>query len=338
MAKKRLKAGKLDISFLDNLLQAIPLKDKRVIVGPRIGEDAAVIEIKDRYLVVGSDPITFVSEDIGYYAVHINANDIAVLGAVPKWFLATLLFPEKGSSHDTIEKIFQQIVRAAEPLHISLIGGHTEIVTGIDRPIVSGHMIGEAEKDLLVQTSGARPGDKLILTKGVCIEGASIIARERGKDLLKRGFPKKVLQKAKDLIYDPGISVVNEALIVTKKDGVTSMHDPTEGGLAMGCYEIARAADVGMIIFEENVPVLGEAKMLCREYGLDPLGTIASGALLLTVKADKFDDVLSVYEKNGISACLIGEITDKKRGVVLESGGRAKEMPSFERDEIGKIF
>ena len=338
MAKKRLKAGKLDISVLDHLLQTISSKDKRVVVGPRIGEDAAVIEMKDRYLVVSSDPITFVSEDIGYYAVHINANDIAVLGAVPKWFLATLLFPERGSSPDMIETIFQQIVRAAEPLHISLVGGHTEITTGIDRPIVSGHMIGEAEKDLLVQTSGAGPGDKLILTKGICIEGASIIAREKGKELLKKRFPEEVLQKAKDLVYEPGLSVVNEALMVTKKDGVTSMHDPTEGGLAMGCYEIARAADVGMVIFEENVPVLEEARMLCSEYGLDPLGTIASGALLLTVRADRSDDILSVYEKNGINACVIGEITDKKRGVILKNGKRAKEMPFFERDEIGKIF
>lgn len=333
-----LKVGKLDISLLDNLLKNLPLRDKRIKIGPKIGEDAAAIEMQDSYLVVTSDPIIFVSEDIGYYAVNINANDIASLGAVPKWFLATLLFPEKDSSKKLIKNIFSQIKEACEELNISLVGGHTEIVSGIEHPIISGHMIGEVDKELLVATSGAKPGNKIILTKGLCIEGVSIIAREKWKDLIDKGISVDFLEKAKNFIYYPGISVVKEALLATKEDGVTSMHDPTEGGFAMGCYEISKAADVGMIVFEENIPILEEAKILCQKYHLNPLGTFASGALLLTVEENKLDRVLSIFKKNDIIANLIGEIRNKKEGVVLENRRGKRKMPYFLRDEITKIF
>ncbi|HUU50001.1 MAG TPA: AIR synthase family protein [Nitrospinota bacterium] len=333
-----LKAGKLDISLLDNLLKNLTLRDRRIKIGPKIGVDAAAIEMQDSYLVVASDPIIFVSEDIGYYAVNINANDIAALGAVPKWFLATLLFPEKDSSKKFVQNIFSQIEEACEELNVSLIGGHTEIVSGINHPIISGHMIGEVDKELLVATSGTKPGDKIILTKGLCIEGVSIIAREKWKDLIDKGISEDFLEKAKNFIYNPGISVVKEALLVTKKDGITSMHDPTEGGFAMGCYEISKAADVGMVVFEENIPIMEEARILCQEYHLDPLGTFASGALLLTVEENKLDNVLSIFNKNGIIANLIGEIRDKKEGVVLRGRRGKRRMPYFHRDEITKIF
>lgn len=338
MSRGSFGIGKLDISFLDTLLKKLPLKDKRVKIGPKIGEDAAAIEMKDRYLVVAADPITFVSKDMGYYAVNINANDIAVSGAVPRWFLATLIFPEKGSSKRLIEDIFSQLREACRELNISLIGGHTEIVPGIERPLISGHMIGEVDKELLMATSGAGVGDKLVLTKGICLEGASIIAREMENDLIKRGISKRLLKRARNFIYEPGISIVKEALLVTKREGITSMHDPTEGGLAMGCYEMSRAADVGMIVFEENIPVLEEARILCEAYHLNPLGAFASGALLLSVKPKKLDTVLSLFLKNGIAASFIGEIRGKKEGVMLKGKRGKRKMPYFYADEVTRLF
>ena len=199
-----MKTGKLEIDVLKGLLEKYSILDPRVVIGPRIGEDAAVIDLgeeTDRYWVVTSDPITFTTEEIGYYGVVVNLNDIATMGAVPKWFSATLLFPER-SDLSLIEKVFSQIHDACHRFRISFIGGHTEVTPGIGRMILSGHMIGEVKKDRLVTTSGARAGDLLLLIKGVCIEGTSIMAREREAQLITKGFspPSSKRQRALFLI------------------------------------------------------------------------------------------------------------------------------------------
>ncbi len=81
--------------ILRRLLGQYPGGDRRVLIGPRFGEDAAVIDMGRNYLVAKSDPITFTADRLGWYAVNINANDIAVMGARPRWFLSVMLLPEK---------------------------------------------------------------------------------------------------------------------------------------------------------------------------------------------------------------------------------------------------
>ena len=202
-----MKAGKLDIGLLERLLKKYAISDPRVILGPRIGEDAAVIdpgEASGDYWVVTTDPITFTTQEIGYYGVVINMNDLATRGAVPKWFLVTLLFPETGSDVKGVEKVFCQIHDACQRFNISTIGGHTEVAPGISQVILSGNMIGEVAKERLVTTGGAEARDLLLLIKGACIEGTSIIAREKGPELLKQGFSPSFLRKAKNYIFHPG--------------------------------------------------------------------------------------------------------------------------------------
>src|SRR5207245_344 len=127
-------------------------------------------------------------------------------------------------------------------------------------------------------------GDTVLVTKGVPLEGASIIARERGEDAIRRGVPADVVARAREFLRRPGISVVPEARAACAAARVHAMHDPTEGGLATACWELAQAAGVGLRVDRERVPVLAEGRRLCEAFGLDPLGTIASGALLLTVR------------------------------------------------------
>ena len=172
-----LALGKPPPEVLARLFERFPVRDPRVVMGPRVGEDAAVLDAGDRYLVAKVDPITFVSDEIGWYAVHVNANDLAVRGARPAWFLMTLLLPEARASEAELEAIFTQVQEACRTLGVSLVGGHTEVTQGIDRPILAGAMLGEVEKDRLVTTAGARVGDAILLSKGVAIEGASILAR-----------------------------------------------------------------------------------------------------------------------------------------------------------------
>ncbi|MFQ6057674.1 MAG: AIR synthase family protein [Anaerolineae bacterium] len=329
--------GKLDMDLLMALLARYGSVNERVVVGPGIGEDAAVIDFGDRYLVAKTDPITFATDEIGWYAIHVNANDIAAMGAVPRWFLATILLPEGETDQQLVEGIFAQLSAACHELDISLCGGHTEITYGLDRPIVVGQMLGEVAKERLVTTAGAQAGDKVILTKGIAIEATSIMAREREGDLRSK-YPQALIDRCKGFLHDPGLSVVREAEIAVATGRVHAMHDPTEGGLATGLYELARAAGVGLMVRKEAIPILPETAMLCREFGLDPLGVIASGSLLITVPSADSARVVAALERAGIAAAVIGRVWEVGRGVKLEVDGELVDLPWFERDEIAKLF
>ncbi|MCK5426203.1 MAG: AIR synthase family protein [Thermodesulfovibrionia bacterium] len=332
-----LPVGKLPSDILARMLKTYTSLDERVQVGPSVGEDAAVIDMGDRYLLIKTDPITFVAEDIGTYTVRINANDIATMGGKPKWLLTSILLPEKHTTTELVEEIFQQLSYACKEIGVSLCGGHTEITAGIDKLIVVGAMLGEVEKDGLITTSGALAGDDILLTKAIAVEGTSIIARQKEKEL-KAIFDIDFVLRCKGFIESPGISIMKEAEIATRYGDIHSMHDPTEGGLATGLYEIACAADVGLFVEEERIPVFSECKSLCRHFGLDPLGLIASGSLLITLNPEDTEKVLDALRNNGISATWIGKVLPKEDGLKIKKRNKVLELPFFERDEITKIF
>jgi len=331
-----LPVGKLRGSFLARLFDKHVTLDDRVVLGPRVGEDAAVIDMGDRYLVATTDPITFVTEDLGWYALVVNANDVAVRGAAPRWFLATCLLPEGGASEESVEALFAQVGAACRELGVSLVGGHTEVTHGLDRPLVIGTMLGEVGRDRLVTTSGARVGDALLLTKGVPLEGTSIIARARDAELRARGHAEALLSRARS--YLTKLSVVPEALLAVELAPVHAMHDPTEGGLATALWELAEAAGVGLSVEAERIPVLPEGRALCAEYGLDPLGTIASGALLLALAPSDAGVVLHACARDGIDCAYIGRVQPRESGVTIAVGGRGRELPQFPQDEITRLF
>jgi hydrogenase maturation factor len=172
--RKPLPTGKLDVQILRRLLQRYSRIDERVVLGPGIGEDAAAIDMGEKLFVVATDPITFATSEIGYYSVMVNANDIVTTGAEPRWFTITILLPEARGNEKLVDSIFRQIHQACERLNISVVGGHTEITYGLDRPILVGQMIGEVQKEALITTAGAKPGDHILLSKGICIEGTSL--------------------------------------------------------------------------------------------------------------------------------------------------------------------
>ncbi len=329
--------GKLPLNFLERMLKKYSSSDERVVVGPAIGEDATAIDMGDRYLIAKTDPITFVAEDIGTYAININANDIATMGGRPLWFLVTILLPDGSTTPELVEKIFHQLSATCKGLGISLCGGHTEITAGLEKPIVIGMMLGEVEKGSLIKTGGAKIGDDIILTKAIAIEATSILAREKGKEL-EGVFGEDFVQRCKGFVEYPGISVLRDAQIAIKNGDVHSMHDPTEGGLASGLYEVASAAGVGLIIEEEQIQVFEECRVLCRHYGLDPLGLIASGALLIIINPQDTERVISALRSEAISAVKIGKIVPREEGLRLKRGNRTQDLPSFERDEITKVL
>ena len=326
--------GKLPHDVMASLLGNLTQADERVVLGPGIGLDCAVIDFGDTFLVAKSDPITFTADEIGTYVVQINANDIATTGAVPRWFLATLLLPP-GTDKQTVQSIFDQIQSACRALNAQLVGGHTEITAGLERPIVSGTMFGEVKKENLITPQGASAGDVILLSKGIPIEAASILARDF-KHLLS-SVNQEIIQRASNYLHDPGISIVAEAMIAANTGGVTAMHDPTEGGLASALWELSDAAQVGILVEEAAIPVLDAAGEICSALGISPLEAISSGALLLTVRKSQAKNVIRQIEAANILIAEIGVVTDKK-SVILQTRDGPQQIQRPARDALAEFF
>jgi len=330
--------GKLPNEMLAELLAKIQRRDPRVIVGPGVGRDAAVVDVGGpRLLVAKSDPITFATDLIGWYAVHINANDVACMGARPAWFLATILLPE-GAALELAESIFDQLLGACQKLEIELVGGHTEITYRLDRPIVVGALLGEVERERLVSPAGARPGDALLLTKGIAIEGTAVLAREAGAVLKRLGLPAATVEEAKQYIFQPGISVVQEAMAACEAVAIHAMHDPTEGGLATALYELAEATALGLAVQDDAIEVLPLTCVLCRAAGLDPLGLLASGSLLIAVAEEDSPRAQAAIAAAGVPVRRIGRLARSEEGVTIEGQGQRKRLPRFARDEVARFL
>ncbi len=332
-----MQAGKLQLELLSEMLRKVEIRDPRVFVGPRPGEDAALIDFGDRFLVAKTDPITFATDLIGWYMVQVNANDLAVMGATPRWVMATVLLPE-GADRRMVESVFDQLSQACREMDVTLVGGHTEITYDMPRPIVVGAMLGEVEKDRVVLTSGARQGDAIILTKGIAVEGTAILAREAPDALTTAGVTEETLHKARRLLFDPGISIRREAAIACETSEVHAMHDPTEGGLATGLLEMAVGAGLGLTVDAARVPELPECRRVCDALGLDPLGLIASGSLLAAVPPGEVDSLIASLDAEGIEACEIGRFTEPSQGLKLVTPAGTEDLPRFDRDELARHF
>ena len=335
--------GKLPADVLGRLLAQAPVLDERVVLGPGIGLDCAVIDLGERLLVFKSDPITFAVEDIGWYAVQVNANDIATTGATPRWFMITALLPEGRTSQSLLTTISEQVFSACRDLGISVIGGHTEITHGLERPILVGTLVGEVARGGLVTPRGASPGDKILLPKGVPVEATAILAGEF-PERLRPALSEAEIVEAAGYLYRPGISIVKDARIAQKAGKVTAMHDPTEGGLASALWELAEACGYCLVVQPENVPIPSLSARICQVCGLDPLATIASGALLLTCAAADAPAICRALEAEGIPASVIGQIEEGPAAVWQASLAASTDpvgrqvFPRPDRDEIGKVY
>ncbi len=183
--------GKLPPSILQQIINCLASDDEAIVLGPGTGLDCAVVDLGATYLVVKSDPITFTQDDIGWYLVHINANDIATTGALPRWLMVTLLLPENSTDKLLVEGITEQLKIVCDEIGVAIIGGHTEITFGLDRPILVGTMLATVSKKQLITPKGIRIGDDLILTKGVPIEATAILSREFESELSNILKPQK---------------------------------------------------------------------------------------------------------------------------------------------------
>ncbi|MHA1769218.1 MAG: AIR synthase family protein [Candidatus Thorarchaeota archaeon] len=277
--------------------------DPDVVLGPELGEDASLVKVGDSVLIAATDPITGSVEDVGWLAVHANANDIATFGVRPRWFLASIILPSQ-STADDLNQIVSQIDQAAKSLSIAVVGGHSEVTDGIDRPIVVGFMLGVTEEGKYVTSGGVSPGDVLVMTKTAAIEGTSILASE-GREKLAHLLGSDTVRDAIELRQH--VSVVAEGVAAFETGHVTAMHDPTEGGLANGILEMCDASGVGCVLDIQSIPIHEATKRICETLVIDPLALISSGSMLIACRGDSYEEVTSAVRSLGIEATVIGK-------------------------------
>ena len=328
--------GKWPAEDLARLLQAYAsVPSPHVKVGPAVGVDAAVVRVGNADLVVATDPITFATDQIGWYAVTVNANDVAVCGATPRFFLAAALLPVDAGP-ETAETIFAGLADACKAMDVLLVGGHTERTAGLDRPIVCGTMLGDLEGRQPLTSAAAQPGDVAILTKGAAIEATALVARERG-DRLAETVDAQVLERARNFLFDPGINVVEDARIA-RDAGAHALHDVTEGGVVTGLWEMARASGLGIEVDADRITVRDETRLLCDAVGIDPLEAIGSGALVAAAPPDGAEQLLAAFSVAGIDAAVVGAFTEPGSDCRIKRSGRTAPLVPPDADAIAALY
>jgi len=331
-----LPAGKLPNDLLREFLNQFEFQDPSVLINPGIGEDTAAVDVKaEEVLVLKSDPITFATDAIGQYAVLINANDIATSGATPRWLLTTLLFP-CGVTPAEIQTVIKELQDFCRQWQITLCGGHTEITDAVTRPVVTGMMAGTVTRRKLIDKRSMAPGDRVLLSKGVAVEGTAIIAREFGDRLAELGLTDCEIERCRQFLAD--ISIITEAQIAAQSTATSAMHDVTEGGLATALEELSMAGGHRIKIDMDAIPVFAETRNICRLLGIQPLGLIGSGSLLICCRANGCNSLMEKIGKCGIEISCIGEVLNVGHGIEALKKGRSIDWPRFEVDEITRLF
>jgi hydrogenase expression/formation protein HypE len=332
----KLPPGKIPVDILKEVVfKNLGAKHKEVILGPSAGIDGAVIEIGNRTLIMSMDPITGAIERIGWLAVNINANDVATFGVEPSFLFSCILLPE-GAKKKTVETISTQMNSAAKELGIAIVGGHCEVTPGLHNPIVVGCTMGMTEPGRYVTAAGAKPGDKLLLTKSAGIEGTSILASDRENEL-KNSLSAKLLNNAKKFYKQ--ISVVKDAITAFHTGGVNAMHDPTEGGVTGAVHEIADASNLGVKVFKEKIRIQPETQEICEFFQIDPLQLIASGSLLIAAKPNLAQDVVAALRNNGTPAAIIGQFLPcPQKRLITRKSGKTENLVRPESDHLWKAL
>ena len=260
----------------------------------------------------------------------VNANDIAVMGARPRWFMATVLLPP-GTTVAEVRELYRRMHEALADLDAVLLGGHVEVTDAVRRTVVVGHMMGLRQDGTFARSAALEPGDVVVQIGPAPVEGAAVLAAEARAQLQGR-VPAATLDEAAGALAEPGISVVEAALRATLL-GATAMHDPTEGGLSTGLYEMAEAGGVGLAVAADAVLWYAPGRILSEALGIDPWGLLASGALLAAFPAGSVEAALATLAAEGFSCAPIARVVVGD-GVGFESGDR---VPRFTRDEMIRV-
>lgn len=329
---RHMKIGKVPENVLKrSILKQIKTKRPEVLVGAGVGEDCAAISLEaDEVMVLSTDPITGTTQDIGRWAVMISANDIASSGAEVIGMLVCAMLPPDITEQE-IREVMQEIETACGELQIQVVGGHTEITDAVTRPILTITGIGKVKKERLLATKGATPGQDVVVTKWIGLEGTSILAKEREEELLKK-FPRHMIDEAKT--YEQLLSVVPEAATAMKSN-VSAMHDITEGGVFGALWELAESAGVGLTIDLKKLPIKQATVEICNYFDINPYELMSSGSMLIA--ADNGYDLVRELEREHIHAAVVGKVTDSNDRIIL-NGEETRYLEPPKTDELYKAL
>ena len=329
-----MKLGKVETEILENIVfRWLGKRRDDVLQGAGVGIDNAALKVEDKIIIASSDPVTGAIEYLGWIAVHVAANDVAVAGGEPAWYLPIILMPPS-TDRDELEKVCREMHEAAESIGASIVGGHTEYTDTVTRIIVCGTFIGPLVSDRYISSSGAKPGDRILVVGYVGMEGTGIIARDFQDRL--RYLNEKSIKEAQRYIKE--ISIVEPAIIAAKSGLVNAMHDPTEGGLLGGIHEMCDASNVGFRIYRDEIPLSDSTIRICKEVNVDPLKLLSSGTLLISTPEKEVDILIERLRETGKVVREIGEIVKNpdERILVSKEGERRVGRPI--RDEIWKLW
>lgn len=327
-----MKIGKVSETVLKrSIFKQIHTKRDEVLLGAGVGEDCAAVKLSPgEIFVISTDPITGTVKDVGMLAIQITANDLASSGAEPVGVMLTVLLPDEIEEED-IREMMRQVEEACAHFHIQVMGGHTEVTRAVTQPVISVTGVGKVREERLVSTAGAKPGQDILVTKWIGIEGTSIIAKEKEKELLER-FSQAFVDTAKG--FDQYLSVLPDSRIAVEH-GVSAMHDVTEGGIYGALWEVAEASGIGLEIDLKAIPIRQETIEICEYFELNPYYLISSGCMLMA--ADQGHDLVRKLEAAGIPAAVIGKATDGKARRIW-NGGEESYLERPKTDELYKIY
>lgn len=343
-----LPGGKLPPALLSQFFAGLPTDDPSLIVRPGIGQDVACVQLTagrktelspedplPELLALKTDPITFTTTEPAAYAVRVNANDLITCGAHPRWFLATVLLP-MGTTPSQAQILLYDLAAAVTREGLTLCGGHTEVTDAVSRPVIVGFAAGTLQRADLRDKCQLRPGDRLLLTKRVAVEGTALLAGEAASLLRSRGMSDTELASCRALLDQ--LSVVPEGRIALGFQGVRAMHDVTEGGLATAVVELSEAAGRGILVELDRIPLYPETRRMCSLLGIDALGLIGSGSMLIGCAQTDTPKLIAALDSAGIEATVLGEVLDTPPGVSATQKGAPANWPVFAVDEVARFF
>lgn len=333
------RTGKATAEMFERLiLRRLGAADPDVLVGPMHGVDVGVVRVADGVaMALTADPVFVVPaygwDRAAWFAVHILASDAATSGLPLRWIAVDLNLPPE-ITDDELTQLWDAFHRTCEDIGLAVVTGHTARYDGCTWPMVGGAVcIASGPEDRFVTPTMARVGDAVVVTKGAAIEATALFAATFPERLTRELGPEVV--QAADALFER-MTVVPEAAVARgfglREEGVTSMHDATEGGVFGGLTEVASAARTGMRVELGAIPVRSEVRAVCEVAGMDPYTSISEGTLICTVVPERAGAFVDALGAAGIEAAIVGELTEPGAGSILltDEGERPLEHPGLD--------
>ncbi len=326
-----MRLGKISDSILKRtVLKHIKKNRKEVLNGAGIGEDCAIFSCENTNIATCVTQYTLTDGRDMWRAVHKAANNLVTSGAQPMAVMLSILLPEK-ASEEKLRKLMEGASQAATELKIQIAGGHTAVSKYVTQKLVTVTAYGTLAGEEYHTTKGAMPGQDIIMTKWIGLEGTAILAQKKREELLTR-YPQYLVDEA--IAFDRYLSVIPEAA-TAMKSGVCVMHDASEGGILATLWELAESSGVGLQIDLKKLPIRQETVEVCEFCDVNPYELLGGGCLVMT--AQDGEGLVETLREQNIPAVIVGKITDNNDRLIY-NGEEKRFLDKPKTDEIYRFL